>query len=694
MKTGILISLGFALSVVGGAQAQEDTEGQKETHTHVHDEDDMHMETVTVYGRSFELIGEAGAASEGVVGYGDFEDRPLSRVGELVEVIPGVIATQHSGEGKANQYFLRGFNLDHGTDFSVAVDGTPVNLRSHGHGQGYLDLNFIIPEIVERVDFRKGPYRAATGDFSAAGSARYNTQDRLDHNIAEISYGSFGFLRGVLAVDAQVSDNTNVLAALELKRYDGPGELPQDLNKINGLLKVAHSNGPWDLGASFRAYDSEWTANDQVPLRAVESGLIDRFGFIDDDVGGSTSRYGFNGNVGYTHADGAQTLFDAYAVLYDFQLFSNFTYFLEDPVNGDEFEQIDDRNYYGGSLSHVRDITDHIQIRAGGELRYDDINDIGLFQTASRERLQTVRQDKIGQFSFGSWLEAEYSLLDNLRVTVGARGDFFSVDVESLSDPRNSGSARDGLFSPSLGLAWQPFDHLELYANYGRGFHSNDARGATASIDPLTEIEVDAVPLLVRAQGVELGARFEKGPYRFSAAVFNLDLDSELVFVGDAGTTEANDGSTRIGVETSFFWQPVDWFVADLSAAWTDAEFVGVPSSNGEIPNAVPFVLGGGFVARFAPLTFSARLRHFGSAPLIEDNSARSEATTLVNVGTGFDWRHSTITLEVLNVFDAQDADITYFFESQLPGEASPVADIHFRPVEPRQVRVSFRYNF
>ncbi|MHA7857832.1 MAG: TonB-dependent receptor [Henriciella sp.] len=651
------------------------------------------LDTVVVHGRGIELIGEAGAASEGVVGYADFEDRPLSRVGELVEVIPGVVATQHSGEGKANQYFLRGFNLDHGTDFSASVDGVPINLRTHGHGQGYLDINFIIPEIVERVDFRKGPYRASTGDFSAAGSARYKTYDALNDDFIEVSFGEFGYLRGVAAGDVDLGENTELLLALEAETYDGPWALDQDLEKLNAFAKLTHESGPWALAVSASAYDSSWTATDQVPLRAIQNGSIDRFGFIDPDLGGETRRFGLNGQGTYSHSDGAVTQFGAYAVDYDFSLFSNFTYFLDDPVNGDEFEQLDQRTYYGASVTHERNLTERLALRVGVETRMDDISDVGLFKTAARQRLSTVRRDSAEEFSASLWGEAEFSVTDTLRATIGLRGDYFSADVTAISEPLNSGSADDSLLSPSLGLAWQAADGVEFYANYGEGFHSNDVRGATIRVDPVSGDPVDQVPILVQAKGAEIGARLERGAFNASIALFTLDLDSELVFVGDAGTTEANDASSRSGVEASLFWKPNDWLVADLSAAYTDAEF-DIPGSETKIPGAVESVIGGGVLAKLDPWTFSARLRHFGEAPLIEDGSVTSGATTLVNLSGSYEWEKTTFTLELLNAFDAEDADITYFFESQLPGEMSPVEDIHFHPVEPRQIRASVRYRF
>jgi outer membrane receptor protein involved in Fe transport len=657
------------------------------------EEDDSRLDTVIVHGRGIDLIGEASAATEGVVGYADFEDRPLSRVGELVEVIPGAVATQHSGEGKANQYFLRGFNLDHGTDFSATVDGVPINLRTHGHGQGYLDLNFVIPEIVERVDYRKGPYAASNGDFSVAGSARYATYDRLDRNFVEVSAGEGGYRRGVAAVSFDLSSTSSLLLAGEAQAYDGPWVLEQDLKKINALAKLTHDAGNARYELSATAYDSSWTSTDQVPLRAVKNGMIDRFGNIDDDLGGETSRYSISANAAFDHADGASTAVSVYAVSYAFSLFSDFTYFADDPINGDEFEQRDERTYYGGAIRHDRSLGDRTKLRFGAETRYDDISDVGLFRTVDRLRLFTTRRDSVEEFSVAAWAEGEYSLTDTLRATVGVRGDYYDADVTAISLPANGGNASDSLLSPSLGFAWEAVRGLEFYANYGEGFHSNDVRGATITVDPVSGDPAETVPILVRAEGAELGARFERGDFRATLAVFMLDLDSELVFVGDAGTTEANDASTRNGVETSIFWTPTPWLVADLGAAYTDAKF-DIPGPNTKIPNAVESVLSGGVLARLDPLTLSARLRYFSKAPLIEDGSVYSEPTTIVNLGATYEWQSVTLGLELLNAFDAKDADITYFFESQLPGEASPVEDIHFHPVEPRQLRVSLRYSF
>lgn len=661
---------------------------------YAHDEAVMtKLEPVLVYGRGLELIGEAGAASEGVVGYRDFEDRALSRVGELAEVIPGVVATQHSGEGKANQFFLRGFNLDHGTDFSVKVDGVPVNLRTHGHGQGYLDLNFVIPELVERIDYRKGPYSAETGDFSSAGSADYTTVRSLREDFVEIGAGQYGYFRGVGAVGLSPRPSSALIAAVEVQSYAGPWELDQNLEKFNALLKFVQTRqkSQYSVGASF--YDSSWLSTDQVPRRAVESGAIGRFGFIDGDLGGNTRRYALNGSASFDHTEAASTELNAYAVSYQFNLFSNFTYFLEDPLNGDEFEQLDERLYYGASLRHQRSLSDKLEARLGAEFRLDEISDIGLFRTAARERLSTTRRDQVEESSFAGWTEVEYALSNKVRVIGGVRADQYRAEVTGISLAANGGSADDSLVSPSFAAAWTPKQGVELFANYGRGFHSNDARGATIRLDPATNEPAERVPLLVKSEGREVGVRFESDRLKATVAAFQLELDSELVFVGDAGTTEPNDASIRQGIEASVFWTPTDWIVADLGGAFTDANF-DIPGNETEIPGAVKSVVSGGVLARLDDFTLSARVRYFGAAPLIEDGSVESEDTTLVNVSANYDWRNLTWRVDIFNVFDSEEADISYFFESRLQDEQSSIADIHFHPVEPRRFRVSLRARF
>lgn len=640
---------------------------------------------IIVYGRGIGQIGIATSGSQGTVGYADFDSVPLSRTGELVENVPGVIATQHSGSGKANQYFLRGFNLDHGTDFAGFVDGVPINMRSHGHGQGYLDFNFIIPETVERIDYRKGPYFADVGDFSAAGTVQFVTRDEIEP-FAQIEAGAFSYLRGVAAGSTRLGGGTLLIAA-EAQSYDGPWVLDEDLERFAGLIKYSQPLADGSFEIQVNGYDSRWTSTDQIPERAVDNGLIDRFGFIDDDLGGDTTRIG-----GVVNAVMGGTKINAFATYYDFTLISNFTYFLDDPVNGDEFIQRDRRAVYGGAVSHQFDLG-AASVTIGGDLRYDAIDRVGLYNSVDGISVNTVRQDEVDEFGFGMYGQAEVQLTPGLRAIAGLRYDRIGYDVTS-DLAANSGTGHDDLFGPKLALAWQPVDSLELYANYGRSFHSNDVRGASISVDPVSGDAIDPVRVISPADGAEIGARFERGTLTASLVGYYLELDNELVFVGDAGNTEVNDGSRRYGVEATVFWRPTDWLTIDADYAYTDARFIDVGADD-HIPGAVPEVISGGITLSLTPaLSLTAKLRHFGSAPLIEDNSVRSDPTTLINLGGYYDIGQLRLGAEIFNLFDADDSDITYFYESQLAGETVALEDRHFHPVEPRQLRASIRYRF
>lgn len=636
---------------------------------------------IVVYGRAIDQVGVSTSGSEGVVGYADFEDRPISRVGELAENVPGLIATQHSGSGKANQYFLRGFNLDHGTDLAGFVDGAPINMRSHGHGQGYLDLNFLIPEMVERIDYTKGPYHAVDGDFASAGTMRYTTKSRLARPIAEVTSGSFGYWRGLIAGSTPLG-NGDLLAAVEATASNGPWVLPERERQFNGLLKYSAAN--WSLGLS--GYTNRWDSTDQVPERAINSGLIPRNGFIDPALGGRAGRIAltFNSKFGDTSVN-------AYAIGSRLQLTSNFTYFLDDPVNGDEFRQVDRRGVFGGAIRHEWR-GERITWRIGADTRWDRIGKVGLYHTRAGMVTGTVREDRVDEYSSGLFGEAELHLGPNLRLVAGLRGDAIGYSVRS-DLAANSGTGSAAILSPKLALAWHPGNGVELYANYGEGYHSNDVRGAAITVDPASGVPVDLVPVFARSRGAELGARIERGSLNFSLVGFWLDLASELVFVGDAGTTEANDASRRYGTEVALFWHPVPRVTIDGTASWTHARFRGVAAGQSLIPGATPFVLGGGISARLSPsITATARVRHFASAPLIEDGSQRSHATTLVNLGTYWESGRFRLGLDLLNLLDARDPDISYFYASRLPGETvEGIEDRHIHPVETRQVRVSVR---
>jgi outer membrane receptor protein involved in Fe transport len=654
-----------------------------------HAEDDPPPpQEIIVYGRNIKQIGIASSGSEGIVGYADFEDRPLSRVGELAENVPGLIATQHSGEGKANQYFLRGFNLDHGTDLAGFVDGAPINMRSHGHGQGYLDLNFLIPELVEKIDYTKGPYHAAQGDFASAGSMAFTTKTSLPQPLAEVTGGSYGYWRGLAAGSVDTGAGS-LLAAVDGTVSDGPWVLDERLRKLSLFLK--YSADGWSLGLS--GYTSRWQSTDQVPERAIGSGLIPWNGTIDPYLGGRAGRIALTLN-----ADLGETRFNLYAIGSRLELTSNFTYFLDDPINGDEFRQRDRRGIFGGAIRHeigseVGGVP--VTFRLGADARADLIGTVGLYHTVAGIETATVRQDSVDEFGGGLYGEAELALSKTVRLVLGLRGDAIGYHVRS-DNPANSGSGSAAILTPKAALAWRATDTLELYANYGEGYHSNDVRGATINVDPASGDPVDRVPVFVRSRGAELGARYEKGRLTASLVGFWLDLASELVFIGDAGTTEPNAASRRFGGEFSLFWKPTGWLTIDAEAALTHSRFRGVPDDERYIPNAVPSVLAGGISIKPRPgIATTLRLRHFGSAPLIEDNSQRSESTTILNLGAYWEKGRFRIGADMLNLFNAHAPDISYFYASRLPGEpAEGIEDRHIHPVEPRQVRVTMRINF
>lgn len=665
---------------------------------------DDDVELIEISGRAIENIGRVYDGSSGTVGYEDLKNRPISRVGELLEVVPGLIATQHSGTGKSNQLFLRGFNLDHGTDFATTVDGVPLNMRSHGHGQGYTDLNILMPELIERVDFRKGPYHAEVGDFGSAGSASIRTYDKLDNAIARITHGSFGYGRAIIAGSFEPIENVNVLAAVEEERFDGPFEVPEDFEKQNAMFKVSGQSSDIDWRVTLTGYDAEWRATDQIPLRLVEAGELDLFGSLDPDLGGNTERYSATAEIA---AFGARL--SGYFIDNEFQLFSNFTYFLNDPfflgaespvgkqidaqtaqhrvpTVGDEIEQIDKRQIYGADLSYGFNLTDTMAIEVGAAFRHDDIDEVGLYGTQSRIRHTTVRDDIIQSTSYSGYAKA-LTNLDRLRIETGFRVDTLDVEVIATR-PKNSGEAQETILSPSVSLAYLVSEQIELYANYGEGFHSNDARGATNNIEPLSGAAIDQVPLLVKSRGAEVGIRYETDAIKVAVVGFWLDLDSELVYVGDAGTTEAQGGSRRFGGEASVFWQANEWAELFANYSLTHARFRA--GGDDRIPNAVPSVLSAGL--KLEPLegfTSNLILRHVGSAPLSEDGEVTSNNTTTLNWGGFYETGRLRFGVEVLNLLNSRASDISYFFESQLQDEVQAVADVHAHPLIPRQVRVS-----
>ena len=641
------------------------------------------------------LVGIASASTQGAVTAQQIESRPIARAGDVLETIPGLVISQHSGEGKANQYYLRGFNLDHGTDFSTTVAGMPINMPTHAHGHGYTDLNFVIPEIVSGIQYKKGPYFVEDGDFTTAGSANINYVNVLDKPTALVEGGSDSYLRGLVMGSPKVGEG-NLLYAIEGVYNNGPWAKPDNYRKYNGVLRYSVGDARNGFAMTGMGYQAKWDSTDQIPLRAVQAGEISRFGNIDPSDGGETHRYSLSGE--YQHSgERSVTRAVAYAIDYKLNLWSDFTYFLEHPDTGDQFEQADRRQVYGAKVTQrwfarwFGDIDSDNEI--GFQARYDDIGKVAIYHTEDRVILSTTRDDKVKQASGAMFFQNDTPWTSKFRTIVGVRGDLYHFDVTGISDPENSGAVTRGIFSPKLSMIFGPFHQTEIYANAGYGFHSNDARGATLTVDPSTGNTQQRVTPLARAKSAELGVRSLPLPgWQTTVALWGLDIASELVFSGDAGTTEPSRPSRRYGIEWANYFRVLPRMTLDTDVSISKARFRDEDPVGNRIPGAVQNVIAAGVsVTDLGNFFGSLRVRYFGPRPLIEDNSVRSDATTTVNALLGYEVISGLrVQLDVFNVFDAKVSDIDYSYTSRLPGEPiDGVKDINFHPTQPRSARVA-----
>jgi TonB dependent receptor/TonB-dependent Receptor Plug Domain len=670
---------------------------------------------VRVNGNYLNSVGSSDAASAGAVTAKLIESRPTLRPGEVLEFVPGVIVTQHSGDGKANQYYLRGFNLDHGTDFATYVDGMPVNMPTHAHGQGYSDLNWLMPELIDRLRYRKGPYYAEESDFASAGSARIDLFDALPRGIASVTLGEWGYARAVFANTSAIG-NGKLLYAVEAAHNDGPWDNPEKFHRLNGILRYSFGGEGHRSSLTAMDYSAGWDATDQIPQRAVDSGLIDRFGALDPSDGGQTARYSLSFQTAHRLDDGEFRL-NAYAIKSRLDLYSNFTFFLEHPIDldpteidGDQFHQAERRKVFGLATSRSWDMKlggHDSTTTLGLQVRHDRLDPVGLYSTVARQLASTTQESRVRETSVAAYAENQLAWTSWLRSVAGVRADRFDVDVTS-SIPENSGKTQAALVSPKLSLIFGPWQRTETFVNYGWGYHSNDARGATERVKP-KEFAADPSdpnaiatpsPLLVRSKGGELGLRTEvvRG-LQSSLALWQLKLGSELVFSGDAGDTEPSRPSKRYGIELNNHYIAAPWLLIDLDLAASHARFTtDDPDTPGRyIPGSVDKVVSFGVsVIDRGPWFGHFQLRYFGPRPLIEDNSQRSQSTTLAYLRLGYKVTANVkVALDIFNLFDRQASDIDYFYASRLRGEpAGGVDDIHFHPVEPRSFRLTLGATF
>jgi hypothetical protein len=659
---------------------------------------------VTIQGTYDNAIRTSDAASQGVVTAKLIENRPTLRPAEVLEFVPGVIVTQHSGDGKANQYFLRGFNLDHGTDFATYVDGMPVNMPTHAHGHGYSDLNWLIPELVNRISYKKGPYFADEGDFSSAGVARLGLFDTLPQGIASLTLGANSYGRALLTQSVPWQ-NGKLLYALEAAHNNGPWEEPERFHRANGVLRYSTASDTSRTSVTAMAYSAAWHSTDQIPQRAVDQGLVGRFGALDPTDGGNTERASLSLQT-ERKSDAGLFKANAYAIASKLSLVSNFTYNLDnpEPLNADQFIQAESRQVLGGAASQSFatpwggfDSTTTL----GTSLRMDWLDPVGLYQGLGGRRVATVQESQVQQSLLGLYAENSTAWTPTFRTLLGARYDRMAVDVRS-SIAGNAGQNTADLTSPKLSLILGPWNKTEYFVNLGSGFHSNDARGVIARIAPKEGSAIDPAPALVRTTGSELGLRTEAiAGLQSSLALWQLNIGSELVFSGDAGDTGASGASRRYGVEFNNHYRATPWLLLDADIAVSRAEF---DSPQGDAPNAGRYVPGsvetvvslGAVISDRGPWSGQFQLRYFGPRPLIEDNSQRSDGTTLAYVRVGYQLNRKTkLALDVFNVFDSKASDIDYYYASRLKVEPPEgVADRHFHPVEPRSLRLTLTTHF
>ncbi|MEE2683697.1 MAG: TonB-dependent receptor [Pseudomonadota bacterium] len=641
-------------------------------------------EEVYVFGRDIQQHGHAKSSSEGVVGGADLLVRPMVRVAEMLEAVPGMVAVQHSGSGKANQYFLRGFNLDHGTDFSTYVDGVPWNLRSHGHGQGYLDVNGLLPESVNTIEYRKGTYRADVGDFSIAASSFIRTIDRFDNRFLSLESGERGWTRISGGGSKEIGDG--VLTGLgEYKSYDGPWQTKEGLEHFSFWGKYFTPIELGELRISLSGYEGDWHPTEQIPERVIGSSVCpNSFCAIDPSANGNTSRW-----IATASIESDDWVGSAYLQNYDWYMTSNPTYDYQ-------INQFDKRTTLGGRFDQILYNSTGLTLDVGYEIRHDNIGPVGLDNYKDGKFIKKIGDNKIKETSIGAYIEATWYPVERMRVLSGIRADYFDFDVSAKTPTSFSGNKEDSLVSPKFGLAYEVNSQIELYASWGKGFHSNDARGVVNSIDP--------VPGLSPGIGKEIGSRFEFDDLKFTATYWWLNLDSELIFVGDSNSVEAKGGSNREGYELSMFWQPTDWLGIDAVYTDSDAFYKDISEGRyieGSLEQSAQF----GISAIKNNWELSLRYRYMGPYALLPTNLHRAKEKGTLSLRGAYTLDQLTIYADLINVLDDKNKDIVYYYPAYVDGfdpmnqtsetiNCDAVDCRMSRITEPRTLRVGAKWNF
>lgn len=622
--------------------------------------------------------------------------QPQGRPAQVLRLIPGFVAVEHSGgAGKADQYFLRGFDADHGTDVAFFADGMPINLRTHAHGQGYTDLNFIIPETIEGLDVSKGAYLPEYGDFATAGAVNFRTRDIVKEGVVQGAGGLFDTQRHLLML-SPTKDRVRTLFAAEGYYTNGPFQNDNRYFRTNLLAKVTTNlTGRDELSLKATFHKAQWNASGEIPLRVVQDGTLDRFGVIDPTEGGKTLRSTALLNYHYDTTSGGQFFANAYGQYYRLDLFTNFTYFLNDPVNGDGIQQSDLRIMYGGDLGYKQrgDVLGLPSIGTiGFQTRVDDIH-----ARLGTQRMRTptglTTDSDIFEASYAPFVKAEVQPASWMRLSGGLRAETFTFDVRnrcSTCGQQPAGQKTSGIILPKMNLILGPWANTEFFVNYGEGYHSNDARSAVLP---------GSAPL-ARAKSYEVGLRSKPwGPdgLEVIATLWRLDLKSELLFVGDEGTTEIRGATRREGVEVAARGQVWGPLYVNGSVTWTKAEF-----RNGDtIPLAPEFTAYGAVLLRWPEgLTSQLQATYLGVRPLTEDRSIKApswidfDVTERYQLPIKLPYGRMEAFLFIQNLLNTHWEQATFAFASQLRTEPAPVTGIHFVPGNPRTFLMGLAWYF
>jgi len=642
------------------------------------------------------------AASSKAVRDFDLKVRPVRSAQEMLQMVPGLIIAQHAGGGKAEQIFMRGFDADHGTDVGIYVDGMPVNMVSHGHGQGYADLHFIIPEIIDGLEVYKGPYFSRFGNFGTAGSVTMSTTDHPDKNLVKLEGGMFNTAKAttVLKIPTGGSHQSAYIAG-QYSHTDGPVENAQGFNRANIFGKFhTHLSPKSELGLSMGAFSSAWNASGQLPQRAVDDGSLSRWGSVDPMEGGTTGRY--NMSVDYHFMEGYEHDFQlqAYVSQYDFRLYSNFTFFLNDSINGDMIEQNDHRQITGinARYSYYKSVGNILSYtRVGGSYRGDHI-DLSLWKSPDRKRFAPLTDHAVNETNMAFWVEEELIFSRFFRLQLGLRGDYFVFDVTDNLDaatvpdyglPHGSGYEQAAIMSPNLNLVLSPLRSLDIYLNGGTGFHSNDARDVIIA-------QSTGLTSLPRATGAELGFRAGSGSRMIlTLAGWYLHLEEELVFIGDEGSTESSGETRRLGVDAELRLQVAKWIWADLDLNLSNGRYVDEPDGADYIPLA-PRVSSQGGVNFQHPSGFEGalRYRYIGDRPANEDNSVVAEGYFYTNLILAYQTHGFRLFTQLENLLNTEWNEAQFDTESRLFHETTSFSEIHFTPGNPLNIQAGISFEF